>query len=130
MCRHIDIENRKSVTLPPLLEFKNANFKFERECRSVVKREMGSTTGCKMSIDVADSAIMIFRIINSNVSSKLSTFHSNVSDFLAVVAKDGTGPNAIGRIVSCLLTMIAKTRVGHRLGSVKLSNVLRHYGGG
>ena len=83
-----------------------------------------------MSRDVADSAIVIFRIVDSNVSSKFSTFHSNVSDFLAVVAKDGTGPNAIGHIVSCSLTVIAKTRVGHRLGSVKPSDVLRYYSGG
>ena len=54
-----------------------------------------------MSRDVADGAIVIFCVVDLNVSSKLSTFHSNVSNFLAVVAKDGTGPNAIGRIVSC-----------------------------
>ena len=83
-----------------------------------------------MSRDVADCAIMIFRVIDSNVSSKFSTLHSNVSDFLAVVAKDGTGPNAIGRIVSCSLTVIAKTRMGHRSGSVKSSDVLRYYSGG
>ena len=73
---------------------------------------MGSTTGCKMSRDIADSAIVIFRIVDSNVSSKFSTFHSNVSDFLAVVAKDGTGPNAIGRIVSRLLTDIRPVLTG------------------
>ena len=83
-----------------------------------------------MSRDVADCAIMTFHVIDSNVSSKFSTLHSNMSDFLAVVAKDGTGPNAIGRIVSHSLTVIAKTRMGHRLGSVKSGDVLRHYSGG
>ena len=72
---------------------------------------MGSKTGCKVSRDVADGAVMIFRVVDSNVSSKFFAFHSNVSDFLAVVAKDGTGPNAIGCIVSCSLTVIAKARV-------------------
>ena len=86
--------------------------------------------GCKMSRDVADHAIMTFCVIDSNVPLKFSTLHSNLSDFLAVVAKDGTGPNAIGRVVSCLLTVIAKTRMGHKSGSVKLSDVLRHYSGG
>ena len=85
-----------------LLEFENPNFEFERECCSV---------------------------IDSNISSKLSTLHLNVSDFLAVVAKDGTGPNAIGRIVSHSLTVFAKIRMGHRSGSVKSSDVLRHYSG-
>ena len=103
---------------------------FERERGSVVKRKTGSTTGCKMSRDVTDSAIMIFRVVDSNISSKFSTFHSNVSDFLAVVAKDGTGPNAIGCIMSRSLTVTAKARVGHGSGSVKSSDVLRHYSGG
>ena len=90
----------------------------------------GSTTGCKVSRDVADGAVMIFRVVDSNISSKFSTFHSNVSDFLAVVAKDGTGPNAIGCIVSRSLTVTAKARVGHGSGYVKSSDVLRHYSGG
>ena len=85
--------------------------------------------GCKMSRDVADCAVITFHVIDLNVSLKFSTLHLNMSDFLAVV-KDGTGPNAIGRIVSCLLTAIAKIRMGHGSGSVKLSDVLRHYRGG
>ena len=83
-----------------------------------------------MSRDVADRAVMTFCVIDSNVSSKFSTLHSNVSDFLAVVAKDGTGPNAIDRIMSHLLTVIAKTRMGHGSGLVKSSDVLRYYSGG
>ena len=82
-----------------------------------------------MSRDVADCAIMIFCVINLNISSKFSTLHLNVSDFLAVVAKDGTGPNAIGHIVSHSLTVIAETRMGHGSGSVKLGDVLRHHSG-
>ena len=83
-----------------------------------------------MSRDVADGAKMIFCVVDLNVSSKLSTFHLNMSDFFAVVAKDGTSPNAIGRIMSRSLTVIAKTRMGHRSGSVKSSDVLRYYSGG
>ena len=84
-----------------------------------------------MSRDVADCAIMIFRVINSNIFSKFPTLHSNMSNFLAVVTKDidGTGPNAIGHIVSRSLTVIEKTRMGHGSGSVKLSDVLRRVGG-
>ena len=82
-----------------------------------------------MTRDVADCAIMIFCVINSNISSKFSALHLNMSDFLAVVAKDGTGPNATGCIVSRSLTVIEKTRMGHGLGLVKLSDVLRHYSG-
>ena len=82
-----------------------------------------------MSRDVADCAKMTFRVIDLNISLKFSTLHSNVFDFLAVVAKDGTGPNAIDRIMSRLLTVIAKTRMGHGSGSVKLSDVLRQVGG-
>ena len=91
---------------------------------------MGSTTGCKMSRDVADCAKMTFRAIDLNISLKFSTLHSNVSDFFAVVTNDGTSPNAIGLIVSRLLTVIAKTRMGHGSGLVKSSDVLRHHSGG
>ena len=82
-----------------------------------------------MSRGIADGAVMIFHVVDSNVSSKFFAFHSNVSDFFAVVAKDGTSPNATGCIVSRSLTVIAKARVGHGSGSVKSSDVLRHYSG-
>ena len=83
-----------------------------------------------MSRDVADGAVMIFHVVDSNVSSKFFAFHLNVSDFPAVVAQDGTGPNAIGGVVSRSLTVMAKARVRHGLGLVKLSDVLRYYRGG
>ena len=78
-----------------------------------------------MSGGVADGAVMIFRVVDSNVSSKFFAFHSNVSDFPAVVAQDGTNPNAIGGVVS-RLTVMAKARVRHGSGLVKTSNVLRY----
>ena len=119
----------KKCNITPLLEFENPNFEFEKGCRSVVEWKKGSTASREMSRDIADCAVMIFRVINSNISSKFSTVHSNMSDFFAVVTKDGTGPNAIGHVMSRSLTVIAETRVRHGLGSVKSGDVLRNNGG-
>ena len=83
-----------------------------------------------MSRGVADGAVMIFRVVDSNVSSKFFAFHTNVSYFPAIVAQDGTGPNAIGGVVSRSLTVMAKVRVRHGSGSVETSDVLRYYRGG
>ena len=86
--------------------------------------------GCKVSRDVADGAVMVFRVVDANVSSKFFAFHSNMSDFPAVVAQDGIGPNAIGGVVSRSLTVMAKARVRHGSSPVKTSNVLRYHRGG
>ena len=83
-----------------------------------------------MSRGVADGAVMIFRVVDSNISSKFFAFHSNMFDLPAVVAQDGTNPNAIGGVVSRSLTVMAKARVRHGSGLVKTSNVLRYYRGG
>ena len=116
--------------ITPLLRFENANFEFERKHCSVVKWKTGSTMGCKVSRDVADGAVMVFRVVDANVSSKFFAFHSNMSDFPAVVVQDETGPNAIGGVMSRSLTVMAKARVRHGLALVKSSNVLRYYRGG
>ena len=129
LCIRMNSINGTRKRCTPLLEFKNPNFEFEKGCRSVVEWKKGSTASCEMSRDIADCAVMIFRVINSNISSKFSTVHSNMSDFFAVVTKDGTGPNAIGHVMSRSLTVIAETRVRHGSGSVKSGEVLRNNGG-
>ena len=52
-----------------------------------------------------------------------------MSDLFAVVAKDGAGPNAVGHVMSCSLTVIAETGMRHGLGSMKSSDVLRNDSG-
>ena len=96
-----DSLRQEKCNITPLLRFENANFEFERKRCSVVKWETGSTTGWKVSRGVADGAVMIFRVVDSNVSLKFFAFHSNVSDFPAVVAHCRMGPVQMQLVVSC-----------------------------
>ena len=62
---------------------------------------------------VADDAELIFGVVEANVPSQHVALVSGVSNFLAIGAKEGSGPDATGRGVACSLTMATVIGVRH-----------------